>query len=977
MRARLQWISILLLAGLLPAGIPLLSFAALDQNCVVNILNRTVQVSPQGGWSMPNVPSNMGNIRARATCIQNNKTISGESDYFNVTLNGITQVGDIKFGTNQPVPVSLAFSQPGTTTLSTIGATYQIGLNASYTDGSVKDVTAAANGTNYSSTNPAVASVSGGGLVIAHSSGTVLITARKDEVVVVKQVVVNVAGDTDGDGLPDDYELAHGLNPTDAIDAQEDPDNDGLTTLKEYQLGTDPKKADTDGDGISDGDEVSGKNGYITNPLSADTDGDGLNDRVELLAGSSPTNPNDKNLAGALNRIAVNPGSVVLTFNTVNNEANAQLAVTGILIDGSTIDLTRKNSGTTYTSSDLSIVSFSITDGEVFAGQAGTASVTVANGGKQVVVPVKVETFQPTALSAIDIPGYANNVDVAGDYAYVAAGSAGLQIVDVANRNTPSIVASLDTNGTAIDVRVFGKFAYIADGEAGLKIVDITNPLAPHLAAALDTAGVAQDIKIDKQMAYIADGSNGLVIVDVSDPSNPVVKSQLGGIGTAKGVDAEGGKAVVVADSSLYVIDVSNPAAPTIVGLLGIGDVKDVVLNGNFAYVAAYSTGYRVVDISVASAPVIVGGDASFVPRDVELTDGFAFFAEQLFPNVIAYVNVQDPRKPVFQGVIDLSKLGDYAGTGIAVDGSYVYVTEESYVVTSDYKETGSTRLFIAQYRLINDKGGVPPTISISKPLGDSSVVEGTTITVEASARDDVGVRSVTFAVDGQPVLVDTTQPYQIPLSIPLGKSAVKLTATATDFGNNTSTTEITLHVLADADRDGLGDDQETLIYGTDPHNPDTDGDGLKDGVEVALGTNPLSTDSDGDGLSDKQEVDQGTDPLNPDVTPPTMTLSNPVSGASGVPENQPVTITFSEKLRANSIKTGSIQLLLNGTAVAGSVQLLANGNQVVFTPNGLLNDYTEYQVVVSGVRDLAGNPLATPVQFAYTTGNVVDTTPP
>src|ERR1044071_6997053 len=67
----------------------------LDQNCVVNVLNRTVQVSPQGGWSMPNVPSNMGRVRARATCTQGTQTFSGQTDYFNVVPNGIVTAGAI------------------------------------------------------------------------------------------------------------------------------------------------------------------------------------------------------------------------------------------------------------------------------------------------------------------------------------------------------------------------------------------------------------------------------------------------------------------------------------------------------------------------------------------------------------------------------------------------------------------------------------------------------------------------------------------------------------------------------------------------------------------------------------------------------------------------------------------------------------------------------------------------------------------
>jgi hypothetical protein len=47
-------------------------------------------------------------------------------------------------------------------------------------------------------------------------------------------------GDRDGDGLPDDYEVANGLNPDDPSDAALDSDGDGFTNLQEYAAGTDP-----------------------------------------------------------------------------------------------------------------------------------------------------------------------------------------------------------------------------------------------------------------------------------------------------------------------------------------------------------------------------------------------------------------------------------------------------------------------------------------------------------------------------------------------------------------------------------------------------------------------------------------------------------------------------------------------------------------------------------------------------------------
>jgi hypothetical protein len=62
--------------------------------------------------------------------------------------------------------------------------------------------------------------------------------------------------DLDGDGIPDLWELRHGMNPLGNDDASLDYDDDGLTNLEEYFYGTNPREHDSDGGGESDGAEV-------------------------------------------------------------------------------------------------------------------------------------------------------------------------------------------------------------------------------------------------------------------------------------------------------------------------------------------------------------------------------------------------------------------------------------------------------------------------------------------------------------------------------------------------------------------------------------------------------------------------------------------------------------------------------------------------------------------------------------------------
>jgi hypothetical protein len=77
-----------------------------------------------------------------------------------------------------------------------------------------------------------------------------------------------------------------------------------------------------------------------------------------------------------------------------------------------------------------------------------------------------------------------------------------------------------------------------------------------------------------------------------------------------------------------------------------------------------------------------------------------------------------------------------------------------------------------------------------------------------------------------------------------------------------------------DTDGDKINDFNEEVVYHTEKFNPDTDGDGYPDGIEISKEYSPSygnkikleDVDSDRDGLSDAKEIKADTDLLNPDT---------------------------------------------------------------------------------------------------------------
>ena len=109
-----------------------------------------------------------------------------------------------------------------------------------------------------------------------------------------------------------------------------------------------------------------------------------------------------------------------------------------------------------------------------------------------------------------------------------------------------------------------------------------------------------------------------------------------------------------------------------------------------------------------------------------------------------------------------------------------------------------------------------------------------------------------------------------------------------------------------------------------------------------------------------------------PDITPPTVSSVSPVNAATGVNVNTTVTANFSEAINASTVTTSTFQLRnSSNTLITASVSTI--GNQIILTPSSALAGTTVYTATITGgiagVKDLAGNALASDYNWSFTTG--------
>ncbi|QWX84644.1 Ig-like domain-containing protein [Cellulophaga sp. HaHaR_3_176] len=440
-------------------------------------------------------------------------------------------------------------------------------------------------------------------------------------------------------------------------------------------------------------------------------------------------------------------------------------------------------------------------------------------------------------INGVSITG---TIDAAGIFSIVVYGS------DLASDVDSTIDVSITTTDTA------GNSNTITDTK--IYTVDTVLPV-PVL--------IINDITIDNTINATEASGNVTITGTVNGDFNSgdTVTLVVNGVAITGTVDASGIFSIIVSGNDL-VLDTDT----TVEGSITTTDVA-----GNSNTITA--TKIYNVEVSPVATPVI-----SFISTDTNIpADGITSDNTLTITGVSeADRNIEIFADGVSIGTTTATLTGDwvfdYSSTVLA-DGTYNLTAIATDIFGNvSLPSSVFTVIIDTSAPIINDQltDDLTPVIT-----GEGEPNETLIVTIDV---DNDGIPeaeyTVVVATDGTWSL-DTETATPTSGSLPVLTYDSILNVTVSDLAGNTNSNTITLE--DDFDNDGLTNAEEEAL-GTDPNNPDTDGDMISDGQEVIENTNPLddcdsdggtpleTSDCDEDGLTNKEEEDRGTDPEVPDT---------------------------------------------------------------------------------------------------------------
>jgi parallel beta-helix repeat protein len=281
-------------------------------------------------------------------------------------------------------------------------------------------------------------------------------------------------------------------------------------------------------------------------------------------------------------------------------------------------------------------------------------------------------------LGSLRLDGWAVDVCVSGNLAYVAAAFGGMRVINIGNPAAPVELGNITwSKSNVAGLAVANGRAVIADRKSGVRVLDVSNPAAPRESGYWAAFPFVQSVALSGNYAFIASGFGGIRIYNVSDPAHPLEVSSFQVDGFFFTLKLSGNRlfAGTMTDSpqsGLYVLDISDPAHPAQIGYYNKAmECRGIEVVGNVAYVAD-GDGLQVFDFSHPPALDRSGFYPLNQTRGVTVRNGLAFVTQQF--EGVQILDVSNPANMHIVGAFNANDSFTFGPVGLS--GQYAYITE-------------------------------------------------------------------------------------------------------------------------------------------------------------------------------------------------------------------------------------------------------------------------------------------------------------
>ncbi len=224
-------------------------------------------------------------------------------------------------------------------------------------------------------------------------------------------------------------------------------------------------------------------------------------------------------------------------------------------------------------------------------------------------------------------------IDVSDGFAYRSCGNLGLVIFDVRDPYDPKVASVWTQTGFARDVQVVGDYAYVvADSYHGLCILDVSDPTAPRWISS-PLAGYnlySTRVFVYEGYAYLA-SYVGWLVIDVNDPYNPNPLGYWAPLQSCNVLYACDGYCYFADGANLLVVSPASRGEPAIIAGIELDyEPVDLFAKNGYLYASNGNWIITVIDIHMPERPYIETEFELYMcgPNNIFIEEEYMYLAE-------------------------------------------------------------------------------------------------------------------------------------------------------------------------------------------------------------------------------------------------------------------------------------------------------------------------------------------------------------